>query len=191
MSRRRYPSLDDDHRASVRRPEHVLAAARRPGQATGPGVRGGLRRPGARVPPPGRPRPRAARARRVRRDPRLARSARPRARDRTRDAGPRLHLRSAAGDRPRRDPAPAGQAEPGPGAGRHRGVDDRRRHPDPRADRGARDDRGRRHVLAAAGPVLHRADVAHQRRRGRASWPTSSVATSASSTSRTGAARPS
>ncbi len=107
------------------------------------------------------------------------------------DAGPRLHLRSAAGDRPRRDPAPAGQAEPGPGTGRHRGVDDRGRHPDPRADRGARDDRGRRHVLAAAGPVLHRADVAHQRRRGRASWPTSSAATSASSTSRTGAARPS
>ena len=30
------------------------------------------------------------------------------------DAGPRLHLRPAAGDRPRRDPAAAGQAEPGP-----------------------------------------------------------------------------
>ena len=76
-------------------------------------------------------------------------------------------------------PLRPGKPNRAPRAGRHRGVDDGRRHPDPRADRGARHHRGRRHVLAAAGPVLHRADVAHQRRRGRASWPTSSVATSA------------
>ena len=183
--------LDDDHRTAVRRPEHVLAAARRPREAAGPGLRCRLRRPGPRVPAPGRPRPRAARARRVRRGPRLARPARPRARDRTRDPGPRLHLRPAAGHGPRRDPAPAGQAEPGARAGRHRGLDDRGRHPDARTDRGARHDRGRRHVLAPARPVLHRPDAADERGRARPAGRRSSAATCASSTSRTGAARPS
>ena len=108
----RYPAGDDDHRSPVRRPEHDRAAARRPGEAARPGVRRRVRRPGAWLPPPGRPRPRAARARRVRRVARVARPAGPCPRDRARDAGPRLHLRPAAGDRPRRDPAPLGQAEP-------------------------------------------------------------------------------
>ena len=68
----------------------------------------------------------------------------------------------------------------------------RRRDPDGRPDRGAGHGRGRRHVLAPAGPVLHRADAADERRRAPrqlgAIW---SAATSGSSTSRTGAARPS
>ena len=46
-------------------------------------------------------------------------------RDRARDAGSDLYLRPAAGDRPWRDPPPAGQAEPIAGTGGHRGVDDR------------------------------------------------------------------
>ena len=36
-------------------------------------------------------------------------------------------------------------------------------HPDRRPDRGAGHDRGRRHVLAPARPVLHRPDAAHER----------------------------
>ena len=38
-------------------------------------------------------------------------------------------------------------------------------------------DRGRRHVLAAAGPAVHRPDAAHERRRARASWRPWSAAT--------------
>ena len=52
-------------------------------------------------------------------------------------------------------------------------------------------DRGRRHVLAAAGPVLHRPDAADQRDGRRPARRRSSAATSASSTCRTGRARPS
>ena len=63
--------------------------------------------PGARLPAPGRPRGRAARARRVRRD---AGRAGPRVHVldvELDDARPRLHVRSAARDRSGRDPAPA------------------------------------------------------------------------------------
>ncbi len=73
----------------------------------------------------------------------------------------------------------------------HRGLDDRGRHPDGRADRGARHGRGRRHVLAAAGPAVHRPDAAHQRGRALGSWRPWSAATCGSSTCRTGAGRPS
>ena len=48
------------------------------------------------------------------------------------------------------DPAPTGQAQPTRRGAAHRGLAERPRRPDDRPDRGARDDRGRRHVLAAA-----------------------------------------
>ena len=114
----------------------------------------------------GRPRRGAPRARRLRRDPRRASARRVHVLEaETRRSGPRLPVRSAARDRPRRDPAPPRQAEPRRRAGRPRGLDRGGRHPDARAHRGARDDRGRRHLLAPAGPVLHRADAADQRQR--------------------------
>ena len=141
---------------------------KRPGPAFGARVR----RPGARLPPPGRPRPRAARARRLRRGARLARPARPRARRRDSTTPDLVYtfdplLVTDRGAIPLRPGKPNRAPEPAA----HRGLDDRGRHPDARPDRGARDDRGRRHVLAAAGPVLHRADAADQRRRASPSWP--------------------
>ena len=132
----------------------------------GPGLRCGLRRSGPRLPPPGRPRGRAARARRLRRRPWRA-SARPSTSSRPRRDSPDLVYtfdpllvtdRGAIPLRPGK-PNRAGRA------GGPRGLDDGRRDPDGRADRGARDGRGRRHALAAAGPVLHRADAADERRR--------------------------
>ena len=59
------------------------------------------------------------------------------------------------------------------------------------ADRGTGHDRGRRHVLAATRPAVHRAHPADERRRARGSSRRSSAATCGSSTCRTGAARPS
>ena len=161
---------------------------RRPGQATRSGVRGRLRRPGTRLPAPGRPRRRPTRARRIRRGAGVTRAAGPRARRRIGFAGPRLHVRPAAGDRSRRDPAPAGQAESRAGAGRDRILDARGRHPDARPDRAARDDRRGRHVLAASRPAVHRPDAADQRRGRPTSCPTWSVAMCGPSTCRTGAA---
>ena len=100
-------------------------------------------------------------------------------------------LRPAARQRSRRDPAAARQAEPPRRAGGHRGVDARPRDPDRGPDRGTGHDRGRRHVLAAAGPVVHRADPADERRRGAAARRDRRRRRARSSTSRTGAARPS
>ncbi len=59
------------------------------------------------------------------------------------------------------------------------------------AHRGARDGRGRRHALAPAGPVLHRAHAPDQRRRRASAGRAWSAGTSGSSTSRTGMGRPS
>ena len=120
---RRYPASGDRHDPALRRPEHVRAAARRPRQAARAGVRARLRRsrPTASCHPvdldvarrehdafvdaAGRPRPDG-----------------PRPRRRDRQPGPRLHVRSAAGHRSRRDPAPPGQAEPRRRAGGARGA---------------------------------------------------------------------
>ena len=159
----------------------------------GAGVRAGVRRSGARLP--------ATRSTSTSRGASTTRSSRSLARlgptvhvldGPSRRPRPRLHLRPAARHRSRRDPAPAGQAEPGRASRpSSRRWTHGRRHPDARPDRGARHDRGRRHVLAAAGPVLHRADAADQRSPASTSWRSSSAATSGSSTSRTGRARPS
>ena len=91
--------------------------------------------------------------------------------DETRRPGPRLHLRSAARHRSRRDPAPAGQAEPAGEPAVLEAWTDGRRHPDRSAgSRRPGTDRGRRHVLAPARPVLHRADAADERRAASTSW---------------------
>ena len=162
---------------------------KRPGR----GVRGRIRRPRPRVPPSGRPRrsPSASTTRSSSCWPSLG----PRVHvldAETRQPGPRLHLRPAAGHRPRRRSRSGRASRTGrPSPPRSRPGRGAPRHPDARADRGARHGRGRRHALAAAGPVLHRADAPDERRRARASSPRSSAATSASSTSRTGTDRPS
>ena len=158
----------------------------------GPAIRPGVRRPGARLPPSGRPRRRAARARRVRRDAGWLGPNVHVLDDRARRPRPRLHLRPAARHGPRRHPAAARQAEPGGRAGDARGVD--RRPPASRRSGGSRRPaRSRAATRSGCGPTCSASGgrcgptthgVAPARRR----W---SAATSASSTSRTGAARPS
>ena len=142
-------------RPPLRRPEHDQPAARGPRQAARPRVRGGLRRPGPRVPAPGRSRRRAARARRVRRDPRVARTDGPPARDRARQPGPRLHRSTRCSSptvarsrcvRASRTGCPS-RARSKPGRSRA-GI------PTARSDRAAGHHRGWRHVLAPAGPAL-------------------------------------
>ena len=139
-SRARWLSLpDDDDDAAVRRPEHDQPAARGPRPAT----RSGVRRRRSRTRPTGS----------CTRSTWPWRSAnttafvellaslgpdRPRARQRPREPGPRLPVRSVAGHGPRRDPAATRQAQPAVGAGRHRSLDARRRHRDAGPDRGAR-----------------------------------------------------
>ena len=115
--------------------------------------------------------------------------ARPRRRDR--QPGPRLHVRSAARHRPRRDPAPARQAEPARRAGGHRGLDTAHGIPTVGRIEAPGHDRGRRHVLAAAGPVLHRPDAAHEPRGGPASSRARRRRRPRCSTCRTGKGRPS
>ena len=166
------------------------AAARRPASSVpAPAFGARLRRPGPRVPPPRRPRRGPPRARRVRRPPRAASAS---------------GSTSSASDAPHPDlvyaydpllvtdrgaiAAAIRQADPARRGGRDRALAGRPRHPDPRPDRGSRHRRRRRHVLAPAGPLLHRPDAAHERRRGAPARRRSSAATSASSTSPTGAA---
>ncbi len=74
---RQYPSRDDGRCPAVRCPEHVRPVARRPGQAARRRLRGGLRRSGPRLPPPGRPGGRSPRARCLRGDTGRPRCARP------------------------------------------------------------------------------------------------------------------
>ena len=193
MSGAGYPCVDDDHRTPVRRPEHVRAAARRPGQATR-----------------ARPSARRSTTRRTGSSTRSTSTLAQREHDAFVDAPRRRSGRASTSSRPSsRRPDLVYTFDPllvtDRGAIPLRpGKPNRRREPAaieawttaagiPTVGRieAPGHDRGRRHVLAAAGPVLHRADAADERRRARASWPRWSVATCASSTSRTGAARPS
>ena len=190
--RGRYPASMTVTARAVRRPEHVRAAARRARQATRPGVRGRLRRPRPRVPAPGRPR--ASRSASTTpsstcwsRSGRRSTSSRPRPTARTSSTPSTRCSSPIAGAIPLRPGKPNRAGEPAV----IEAWTTARRDPDRRADRGARDRRGRRHVLAATGPVLHRSDAADERRRGDRSWPRWSAVTCASSTSRTGAVRPS
>ena len=141
--------------------------ARRPRQAARAGVRARLRRPGPRLPPSGRPRAaRSASTTRFVETPRSA-SGRRSTSSTTRPTIPDLVytfdplLVTDRGAIPLRPGKPNRAGEPAILEAWTRG----RGHPDGRPDRGARDDRGRRHVLAPAGPALHRADAADERRR--------------------------
>ena len=137
----------------------------RPRQAARAGVRAGVPGPGARLPAPGRPAASAAGARRA---GGAADGPRRAGRDPGRRVGQRrrhLHVRPAAGGRPGRHRPPQRPGEPAGGDADPRRLDDRPRHPDPRHDRGTGHGRWRRHVLAAAGPPVHRPRPAHERRR--------------------------
>ena len=80
----------------------------------GAGVRARLRRSRPRLPPPGRSRRRAQREHDAFVETLAALGPRVHVLDAELDTpGPRLHVRPAARHRPWRDPAPAGQAEPG------------------------------------------------------------------------------
>ena len=176
--------------ANLRRAEHDRAPARGPGEGAGTSVRAGVRRPGGRVPPAGRPRRGPSRACRARGAAGAARRHGPRAGRRDRRPRPRLRLRPAARRRRRRDPAPSGQAGPGGGARGAGGVDPRPRHPDAGADRGARA-RSRAATPSGSGPTCSSSGGRCGRTTtGPTSSPTSGAATRCgSSTSRTGRGR--
>ncbi len=87
-------------RSALRRPEHDRASAGRARQTARVGVRGGVRRPGPRLPARRRPRCRAARARRLRRDCSRRSGRRVHVLETEIDSpGSRLHLRSAPRER--------------------------------------------------------------------------------------------
>ena len=102
---------------------------------------------------------------------------------------PDLRLRSGPRQRSRNHRPALGQADPARRGDRARTLAGGPRHPHPGPDSSARHGRRRRHVLAPAGPLLHRPHAAHERRRRAPARRASSAATSASSTSPTGAAR--